>query len=95
MCLESLTHFFFFLNKMVILFFLSKMFYSSLGYLIVILIECLIIFSSPELLPSANVHRLLSVVSRASPVVRRLSSRIASNDISSETAEPRAFIFGM
>ena len=79
---------------MVKLFFLSKMFYSSLGYLIVILIECLIIFSSPELLPSANVYRLLSVVSRASPVVR-LSSRIASNNISPETAEPRAFIFGM
>ena len=44
------------------------------------------IFSSPEpeaqgdLLPSAN--------------VRRVSSTIASNDISSETARPRALIFG-
>ena len=52
------------------------------------------IFSSPEpkahgkLLPSANVRR-------PSSVVRRPSSTIASNNISSETAKPRALIFGM
>ena len=52
------------------------------------------IFSSPEpkaqgeLLPSANVRRLSSVV-------RRVWSTIASNDISSETARPRTLIFGM
>ena len=52
------------------------------------------VFSSPEpeaqgeLLPSANVRR-------ATCVVRRVSSTIASNDISSETARPRALIFGM
>ena len=52
------------------------------------------IFSSPEpkaqgeLLPSANVRR-------PSCVVRRVSSTIASNDISSETPRPRTLIFGM
>ena len=52
------------------------------------------IFSSPEpwaqgeLLPLANVRR-------ASSVVRRASSTIALNNISSETARPRALIFGM
>ena len=42
-------------------------------------------------------HRLCpaSGVRRASSVVRRPSSTIASNDISSETAKPRALIFGM
>ena len=53
-----------------------------------------VLFSSPEpkaqgeLLPSANVRR-------PSSVVRRASSTIASNDISSETARPRTLIFGM
>ena len=52
------------------------------------------LFSSPEpkaqgeLLPSANVRR-------ASCDVPRVSSTIASNDISSETARPRTLIFGM
>ena len=52
------------------------------------------VFSSPEpkaqgeLLPSANVRRPLCDV-------RRVSSTIASNNISSETARPRALIFGM
>ena len=52
------------------------------------------VFSSPEpkaqgeLLPSANVRR-------PSCDVRRASSTIASNDISSETARPRTLIFGM
>ena len=52
------------------------------------------IISSPgpkaqgELLPSANVRR-------QSSVMRRVSPTIASNDISSETARPRALIFGM
>ena len=51
------------------------------------------LFSSPEpkaqgeLLPSAN-------VCRPSSVVRRVWSTTASNDISSETARPRALIFG-
>ena len=50
-------------------------------------------FSSPEpeaqgeLLPPANVRR-------PSCDVRRVSSTIASNDISPETARPRALIFG-
>ena len=52
------------------------------------------VISSPEpkaqgeLLPSANVRC-------PSSVVRRVSSTIASNDISSETARPRTLIFGM
>ena len=52
------------------------------------------IISSPEpkaqgeLLPSANVRR-------PSCDMRRASSTIASNDISSETARPRTLIFGM
>ena len=52
------------------------------------------VISSPEpkaqgeLLPSANVRR-------ASCDVRRVSSTIASNVISSETARPRTLIFGM
>ena len=41
-----------------------------------------------ELLPSANVRR-------PSSVVRRVSSTITSNDISSETVRPRTLIFGM
>ena len=41
-----------------------------------------------ELLPLANVRR-------PSFVVRRASSTIALNNISSETARPRALIFGM
>ena len=55
---------------------------------------CFQLFSSPEpkaqgeLLPSANVRR-------ASCDVRHVSSTIASNDISSETAGPRTLIFGM
>ena len=71
-------------------------------YPIILQIECTFfsdkmktdIFSSPEpkaqgeLLPSANVRR-------AACVVRRVSSTIASNDISSETARPRTLIFGM
>ena len=40
-------------------------------------------------------HQPMSVVRRATCVMRRLSSTIASNDISSETARPRALIFGM
>ena len=40
-------------------------------------------------------HQPMSGVRRASSVVRRPSSTIASNDISSETAKPRALIFGM
>ena len=40
-------------------------------------------------------HQPMSVVRRQSSVVRRPSSTIASNDISSETAKPRAIIFGM
>ena len=52
------------------------------------------LFSSPEpkaqgeLLPSAN-------VCHPSCDVRRVSSTIASNDISSETTRPRTLIFGM
>ena len=52
------------------------------------------LFSSPEpkaqgeLLPSASVRR-------ASCDVRHVLSTIASNDISSETAKPRALIFDM
>ena len=40
-------------------------------------------------------HGPMSVVRRASSVVRRASSTIALNNISSETARPRALIFGM
>ena len=40
-------------------------------------------------------HQRMSGVRRKSSVVRRPSSTIASNDISSETAKPRALIFGM
>ena len=40
-------------------------------------------------------HQPMSGVRRQSSVVRRPSSTIASNDISSETAKPRALIFGM
>ena len=45
--------------------------------------------------PMSGVRRPSSVVRRASSVVRRPSSTIASNDIFSETAKPRALIFGM
>ena len=40
-------------------------------------------------------HWPMSVVRRASSVVRRASSTIALNNISSETARPRALIVGM
>ena len=40
-------------------------------------------------------HWPMSVVRRPSFVVRRPSSTIALNNISSETARPRALIFGM
>ena len=40
-------------------------------------------------------HQPMSVVCRLSSVVRRVSSTIAYNDISSETARPRTLIFGM
>ena len=40
-------------------------------------------------------HQSMSGVRRPSSVVRRASSTIASNDISSKTARPRALIFGM
>ena len=45
--------------------------------------------------PMSGVRRQSSVVRRPSCVVCRPSSTIASNDISSETARPRALIFGM
>ena len=40
-------------------------------------------------------HRPMSVVRRASCVVRRASSTIALNNIFSKTARPMALIFGM
>ena len=40
-------------------------------------------------------HWQMSVVRRPSCVVRRASSTIALDNISSETARPRALIFGM
>ena len=46
------------------------------------------IFSSPE-----HCHWPMSVVRRASSVVRR--QQFALNNISSKTARPRALIFGM
>ena len=52
------------------------------------------VFSSPEPLAQGELYPLANV-RRASSVVRRASSTIALKNISSETARPRALIFGM